>query len=54
MNSRPPPTCIACNGNAEARPGARLCRSCLEVAGVILEAIRAEESRWALMVRPTQ
>jgi hypothetical protein len=48
---RPRELCATCGQNLEARPGVRLCRGCLEVAGTVLEAIRAEESR-ALMVRP--
>ncbi len=45
--------CITCQQRLEARPGVRLCRSCLEVAAACFEAIKAEEAP-ALIVRPEQ
>jgi hypothetical protein len=38
-------SCITCGERTEARPGVRLCRQCLEVATVVLEAIEQEEAK---------
>lgn len=46
--TRPPEVCIACRHAWEARPGARLCRSCVEVAWMVGEAIHAEEREGAV------
>ena len=41
--NRPRSMCVACNQLLEARPGVRMCRTCLDMAGACLEAIRAKE-----------
>jgi hypothetical protein len=43
FEGRVPEVCVTCRHAFEARPGVRLCRSCLKVAHACFEAISAEE-----------
>jgi hypothetical protein len=48
FEGRTPSVCATCSQSPEARPGVRLCRTCLEVAWTVAEAIHEQEERAAL------
>jgi hypothetical protein len=42
FGSRPPRRCVTCGMRPEARPGVRLCVTCLRIAATCYEAISRE------------
>lgn len=51
FGGREPQPCVTCQKRPEARPGVRLCRTCLGIAAACHEAIAAEERAAELLER---